>query len=101
MMYKVSIYALFHLIPLTAALVANTGIKQMIRFPVHSMAKHPEDDGARWMLFGRRQILRVVAGAAALLPTASFADVSDGTSLPEGAAQFNRVIRMKRDLQVM
>jgi hypothetical protein len=55
----------------------------------------------------RRDVL--VAGAAAVFGAAilgaptvpAFADVSDGTSLPEGAAQFSRLIRVKNDLKVI
>jgi hypothetical protein len=40
-----------------------------------------------------------IAGALFVAPSAAKADVSDGTSLPEGAAQFSRVLRLKTDLQ--
>ena len=33
-------------------------------------------------------------------PQSAYADVSDGNSLPEGAAQFSRLIRLKDDLIV-
>jgi hypothetical protein len=40
----------------------------------------------------------VVAALASSQP--AYADVSDGNALPQGAAQFGRVIRAKSDLQV-
>ena len=43
------------------------------------------------------------AGVAATIlstPQAAFADVSDGNTLPQGAQQFSRVIRVKSDLKV-
>ena len=39
--------------------------------------------------------MAIVAGGSP-----AFADVSDGTSLPQGALQFSRVIRAKADLQI-
>lgn len=39
-------------------------------------------------------------GTMAMGSTPVWADVSDGTSLPEGAAQFQRVVRAKSDLLV-
>jgi hypothetical protein len=39
--------------------------------------------------------MAIVAGASP-----AFADVSEGNALPQGAAQFSRVIRAKADLQV-
>jgi hypothetical protein len=41
-----------------------------------------------------------IAGALAFAPSVARADVSDGNRLPEGAAQFSRVLRLKTDLQV-
>lgn len=45
--------------------------------------------------------LGLVVGSSALLgnPVAAVADVSDGNVLPQGAAQFSRVLRLKSDLQ--
>ena len=52
----------------------------------------------------RRNVLgqgAAVVGAALVggsIP--AWADVSDGTSLPDGAAQFSRLLRVKSDLKV-
>lgn len=43
-----------------------------------------------------------VAGAVTALvssPSVSFADVSDGTSLPPGIAEFSRILRLQRDIK--
>ena len=49
----------------------------------------------------RRLFIQVTAaGVLGLAPRFSRADVSDGTSLPQGAEQFSRVIRLKSDLKV-
>jgi hypothetical protein len=45
------------------------------------------------------QILAFVP-AVALFPGNCRADVSDGTTLPEGAQQFSRALRLKTDIQV-
>jgi len=37
-------------------------------------------------------------GTVGSFPGIAVADVADGTSLPEGAAQFNRVLRLKNDI---
>jgi hypothetical protein len=34
------------------------------------------------------------------VPKPAFADVSDGNALPEGAAQYSRILRLKSDLVV-
>ena len=53
-----------------------------------------------------RRVFLEGAVAASLMVTMgtgmkpALADVSDGTSLPNGAAQFGRVVRAKSDLQV-
>lgn len=41
-----------------------------------------------------------VIASTSLLPLPAFADVSDGTSLPQGAQQFSRVVRLKTDIIV-
>lgn len=43
-------------------------------------------------------IVGTVSVALTGAPQTAFADVSDGNSLPEGAAQFSRLIRLKGDL---
>ena len=49
----------------------------------------------------RRQLLQFTAGALLVgAPSIARADVSDGNTLPQGALQFNRVIRLKRDIKV-
>jgi hypothetical protein len=52
-------------------------------------------------------VLQHIFGAAGFLatsvtfmPSSASADVSSGTALPQGAAQFNRVVRVKSDLTV-
>jgi hypothetical protein len=45
------------------------------------------------------QVLAFVP-AVALFPGNALADVSDGTTLPEGAQQFSRALRLKTDIQV-
>jgi hypothetical protein len=42
----------------------------------------------------------VFSAGALLLPTVARADVADGTALPDGAAQFQRIVRMQQDLEV-
>ena len=42
----------------------------------------------------------IVAGASVLFTKPAFSDVSDGTSLPQGAAQFSRLLKVKNDLAV-
>lgn len=48
----------------------------------------------------RRQFVSVAAASAALLigTQPALADVSDGTALPEGAAQFSRLIKVQADI---
>mmetsp|Transcript_22803 Transcript_22803/g.31912 ORF Transcript_22803/g.31912 Transcript_22803/m.31912 type:complete len:187 (-) Transcript_22803:472-1032(-) len=48
----------------------------------------------------RRSILSgaFVAASTILIPSSAFADVSDGNTLPPGAAQFSRVVNIKADL---
>lgn len=49
----------------------------------------------------RQQVLQSFTSAsfaAVYAPSLAHADVSDGNSLPKGAAQFSRVIRLKSDL---
>jgi hypothetical protein len=53
----------------------------------------------------RRDFLSAAVTAAAgvgvfTVPTSSLADVSDGNSLPQGAAQFSRVIKVRAQLKV-
>lgn len=55
----------------------------------------------------RKEVLQHIFGAAGFLatsvtfmPSSASADVSSGTALPQGAAQFNRVVRVKSDLTV-
>jgi hypothetical protein len=45
------------------------------------------------------QVLAFVP-AISLFPGISRADVSDGNTLPEGAQQFSRALRLKTDIQV-
>lgn len=50
----------------------------------------------------RQEMLRTLTGVlgAIALPKAARADVADGNQLPKGAEQFNRVLRLKKDLKV-
>lgn len=51
----------------------------------------------------RREILESAALASATIivgPTASLADVADGNQLPDGVAQFARLIKVKADIPV-
>lgn len=52
---------------------------------------------------GRRSFLTTAVTAATLLTAAypAVAEVSSGTSLPDGAAQFARVLRLKTDLEAV
>ena len=45
------------------------------------------------------RLVLVAAGVVGLVPSKALADVSDGNALPQGAAQFSRVLRLKSDLQ--
>jgi hypothetical protein len=42
----------------------------------------------------------VAVGGFSTFPSVSLADVSDGNSLPQGAAQFSRVIKVRAQLKV-
>jgi hypothetical protein len=42
----------------------------------------------------------VAVGGSSFFPAVSLADVSDGNSLPQGAAQFSRVIKVRAQLKV-
>lgn len=42
----------------------------------------------------------IIAGASTLFTGPAFADVSDGNALPQGAAQFSRLLKTKNDLNV-
>jgi len=44
----------------------------------------------------RRTMFSMAASALLVLPQVARADISDGTSLPKGAQQFNRVVRLKK-----
>mmetsp|Transcript_18997 Transcript_18997/g.22845 ORF Transcript_18997/g.22845 Transcript_18997/m.22845 type:complete len:187 (+) Transcript_18997:106-666(+) len=48
----------------------------------------------------RRRILSgaLVAASSVVIPGSAFADLSDGNTLPKGAAQFSRVVNIKADL---
>jgi hypothetical protein len=46
-------------------------------------------------------VLMTNAAATSVFPGTSWADVSDGNALPDGAAQFGRIIRGKADLQMI
>jgi hypothetical protein len=50
--------------------------------------------------FGQR-VLGEIAAVCVLCPTSiAHADVSDGTSLPKGAQQFQKVLRIRNDIPV-
>jgi len=42
----------------------------------------------------------IAVGASTLFTRPAFSDVSDGNTLPQGAAQFSRVLKVKSDLKV-
>ena len=72
-----------------------------------STALRAFDDSARGDSVGRRNALGKIGLAFALAPGALtfsglpvWADVSDGNALPQGAAQFGRVVRAKSDMLV-
>ena len=49
----------------------------------------------------RRELLQKAAvGFLVGFPAVANADVSDGNTLPQGVLQFNRAIRLKRDIKV-
>lgn len=53
--------------------------------------------------FSRRNVIGAIFAAAStsiLVSRPAFADVSDGNVLPQGAAQFARLIKVKTDLAV-
>ncbi len=54
------------------------------------------------MSTSRRQLLQssCVAFGCFLLIQPALADVADGSALPQGAAQFSRILRLKVDLVV-
>lgn len=58
-------------------------------------AIHEEDTIRRSFVTGA-----IAVGASTLFTGPAFADVSDGNVLPQGAAQFSRVVKMKNDLKV-
>lgn len=53
-------------------------------------------------MYSRRQMLLQGIAATVLITTPSIAkaDVSDGNALPRGMQEFNRCIRLRRDLKV-
>lgn len=58
-------------------------------------------DSSRRGFISRAVETAVVAGSIGILglsTPAAFADVSDGNALPAGAAQFSRLVRLKKDL---
>lgn len=42
----------------------------------------------------------IAVGASTIFAGPAFSDVSDGNTLPQGAAQFSRLLKVKNDLQV-
>ena len=55
------------------------------------------------LLSSRRRFMYLIpfaAGAISTMPEEVCADVSDGNALPEGAQQFARTIKLKKDIQV-
>lgn len=42
----------------------------------------------------------IIGGASICLTNPALADVSDGNTLPQGAAQFSRLLKVKNDLKV-
>jgi len=57
------------------------------------------DTATRRDVFGTLVVSSASAFIAAVSPRIASADVSDGTSLPQAAAQFSRVVRLKSDLK--
>jgi hypothetical protein len=97
MAYLSSLLTIFLLIPFnTAFVVDRKGTRTSLSG--QWMASASEGDGSQT---SRRQLLQqLTAGALLIAPTVARADVSDGNTLPRGALQFNRVIRLRRDLKV-
>ena len=96
MAYLASIFAFVLLVRLNGAFIAETKSTWTSRSGLF-MANEGAGPSRRELL---RNIVVGTAAAALLAPSIVRADVSDGTSLPQGVAQFSRVLRLKNDLKV-
>jgi len=87
----------------TVPTVKNTAFNSL---PVRDCGNGNGSDNAIAPSERRRSLLTKTVSASfigilPLLPERAFADVSDGTALPQGAAQFSRILRTKSDLNAI
>lgn len=105
-MTKLSPFTLLLLfVPTSASFLAPSSLKTKGCSSAITRMADSEDffSSSRSSEISRQDALRNlmgIAGALAFAPSVARADVSDGNSLPEGAARFSRVLRLKTDLQV-
>jgi hypothetical protein len=104
-MMKLSPFTLLLLfVPITASFVAPSSIKTKgCSSALTRMANSEDFFSSSRSEISRQDALRNlmgIAGALAFAPSVARADVSDGNRLPEGAIQFQRVLRLKTDLKV-
>jgi hypothetical protein len=104
-MTKLSLALLLLSVPTSAAFIAPGFLKTKgCSSHVTRMADSEDfSSPSRSFEISRQDVLRNlmgIAGALAIAPSVARADVADGNQLPEGAARFNRVLRVKTDLQV-
>ena len=104
MIYKTLLLSLFFQEGATFSQHHHLSLKTNAKSIVHNMSSVQEDAPIN---HNRRQFINnsvvfLSSASIGLLSESSpaFADVSDGNSLPEGAAQFGRVVRAKTDLEV-
>ena len=72
------------------------------------VSQHPQERSLTMILGATRPLERKAFGAQLLaflpaitiIPNVARADVSDGTQLPQGAQQFQKVLRLKSDIPV-
>lgn len=86
------VYILAYVLVFSEAIVVDT----KTRSPVSSLCKINGETS-----LDRRQLLQHVGTAVTLTmaPSLARADVSDGTALPKGAAEFSRALRLRSDLK--
>jgi hypothetical protein len=94
MAYLGSVLTILLLIPFNAAFVVD---RKGTGTSLSGLWMASEGDGSQT---SRRQLIQLTAGALLVAPSIAKADVSDGNTLPRGALQFNRVIRLRRDIKV-
>ena len=80
-------------------LLAGMGVSHALTTTSQSQNKRNVEQRA---LQDRRAFVSaaVMAGASTLFTRPGFADVSDGNTLPPGAAQFSRLLKVKNDVAV-